>query len=81
MYNVENKEGGGKMLFRKRIEKSCSYCRFGTMLEDGLALCTKRGVVSAERKCRKFRYDPLKRVPAKPRALDFGKYVKEDFSL
>lgn len=69
------------MLFRKRIEKSCSYCRFGTMLEDGLALCTKRGVVSAERRCRKFRYDPLKRVPAKPRALDFGKYDKEDFSL
>ena len=69
------------MLFRKRIEKSCFYCRFGTMLEDGLALCTKRGVVSAERKCRKFRYDPLKRVPVKPRALDFGKYDKEDFSL
>lgn len=69
------------MLFRKRIEKSCTYCRFGTMLEENLALCTKRGVVSAERKCRKFRYDPLKRVPSKPKALDFSKYDKEDFSL
>ena len=69
------------MLFRKKIEKSCSYCRFGTMLEDGLALCTKRGVVSADRKCRKFRYDPLKRVPAKPKALDFAKYNNEDFTL
>ena len=69
------------MLFRKRIEKSCSYCRFGTMLDDNTALCAKRGVVSAERKCRKFKYDPLKRVPSKPKSFDFGKYSSEDFSL
>ncbi len=69
------------MLFRKRIEKSCTYCRFGTMLEDGLVLCTKRGVVSSYRKCRKFRYDPIKRIPVKPKALDFGKYNSKDFSL
>ena len=69
------------MLFRKRIEKSCSYCRFGTMLEDEMALCTKRGVVLASHKCRKFRYDPTKRIPAKPKALDFDKYNQEDFTL
>ena len=69
------------MLFRKKMEKSCTYCRYGTMLEDGLALCTKRGVVSTERKCRKFRYDPIKRVPSQPKALDFEKYSNEDFSL
>ena len=69
------------MLFRKKIEKSCTYCRYGTILEDGLALCTKRGVVSTDRKCRKFAYDPIKRVPTKPKAIDFGKYDGEDFSL
>ena len=69
------------MLFRKKIEKSCTYCRFGTMLDDGMALCTKRGVVLTSRKCRKFRYDPIKRVPFKPKALDFDKYTQEDFSL
>ena len=69
------------MLFRKRIEKSCTYCRFGTMLDEDTALCTKRGVVSICRKCRKFRYDPIKRIPVKPKALDFGKYDSEDFSL
>ena len=37
------------MLFRKRMEKSCTYCRFGTMLDDGMALCTKRGVVLTSR--------------------------------
>ena len=26
------------MLFRKKIERSCSYCRFGTVLEDGQVL-------------------------------------------
>ena len=69
------------MLFRKRIEKSCTYCRFGTMLEDDLVLCTKRGVVALGRKCRKFRYEPIKRVPSKPKAPDFSKYDQEDFSL
>ena len=69
------------MLFRKKIDKSCAYCRYGTPLEDGLILCTKRGVVSADRKCRKFAYDPLKRIPVNPKALDFSKYRDEDFSL
>ena len=69
------------MLFRKKIEKSCAYCRFGTMLDEDLALCSKRGVVSAGRKCRKFRYDPLKRVPFRPKAPNFRKYEGEDFSL
>lgn len=69
------------MLFRKKIEKSCTYCRFGTMLENDLALCIKKGVVSVSGKCRKFSYDPIKRVPPKPKALDFSKYDTEDFSL
>lgn len=69
------------MLFRKKIEKSCSYCRYGTLLENDLALCTKRGVVSANKKCRKFAYDPLRRVPSKPKALDFNKYDNEDYTL
>ena len=69
------------MLFRKKIEKSCAYCHYGTMLEDDLALCTKKGVVSMDGKCRKFEYDPLKRIPPKPKALDFEKYDNEDYSL
>ena len=69
------------MLFRKKIEKSCEYCRYGTMLDDCMALCVKRGVVSTERKCRKFSYDPLKRVPKKAKEPDFTKYDQDDFSL
>lgn len=69
------------MLFRKKIERSCSYCIFGAKLEDGQILCTKRGLRQAEDSCRKFKYDPCKRIPGKPKALDFSRYDEEDFSL
>lgn len=69
------------MLFRKKIERSCLYCAYGTKLDDESILCTKRGVVLADSKCRKFLYDPTKRVPAKPKAPDFQKYSEEDFKL
>ncbi len=69
------------MLFRKKIERSCTYCRFGTILEDGQVLCAKKGVRSEDKPCRKFKYDPCKRIPSKPKALDFSKYNEEDYSL
>jgi len=69
------------MLFRKKIERSCSYCLFGTPLDDGIILCSKKGMKSECDKCRKFRYDPCKRIPRKAKALDFSKYEQEDFSL
>ena len=69
------------MLFRKKMERSCAYCSFGTCLEDGAILCTKKGLRSAESQCRKFQYDPCKRIPLKVKALDFSKYEDMDFSL
>ncbi len=69
------------MLFRKKIEKSCAYCVHGVSIDEGQILCAKKGVRSPDEKCRKFQYDPCKRVPPKARALDFSKYDKEDFSL
>jgi hypothetical protein len=69
------------MLFRKKIERSCAYCTFGAKLEDGQVLCAKKGLRTVEDRCRKFKYDPCKRIPGKPRALDFSRYDQEDFSL
>ena len=69
------------MLFRKKIERSCSYCINGTYLENDQILCSKRGIRTVEEKCRKFVYDPCKRIPLKAKALDFRKYEEEDFSL
>lgn len=69
------------MLFRKKIERVCEYCAHGTALEDGLILCSKKGICHEDEKCWRFRYDPLKRVPKKAKALDFSKYEEDDFSL
>ena len=69
------------MLFRKKIERSCTYCRFATKLNDEQVLCAKKGVVDISKPCRKFRYDPCKRIPAKMKPLDIKKYDEVDFSL
>ncbi len=69
------------MLFRKKINRSCSYCQRGTAMGDEQVLCTKYGVVSVYYSCRKFRYDPLKRIPPKMKAFDGDKYKETDFSL
>lgn len=68
------------MLFKKKIERSCDYCIYGTKLEGEQVLCAKKGVVTCG-KCRKFRYDPTKRIPLKPKPIDFDKYSEDDFTL
>lgn len=69
------------MLFRKKMPRSCTYCQHGTKLNEEEILCVKRGVVCVNRVCRKFTYDPCKRIPPKPKAPDFKKYDQDDFSL
>ncbi len=69
------------MLFRKKLPKSCTYCIHGTRLNEDEVLCIRKGVVRVDRNCRKFTYDPCKRVPLKQKASDFSKYDTEDFSL
>lgn len=77
IYNTEV----STMLFRKNIQKSCEYCTHGTILDNDQTLCAKRGLINNVEKCRKFRYDPFKRIPCKPKAIDFSQYNDEDFSL
>lgn len=69
------------MLFRKKIQKSCIYCAHATKLDEEQALCIKKGIVSLDGKCRKFSYDPCKRIPVKPKAPDLSKFKEEDFAL
>ena len=69
------------MLFRKKIQRSCSYCTHGVQLDEGQILCCKKGLRTPDDKCIRFRYDPCKRIPGKPKALDLRKYEKEDYTL
>lgn len=69
------------MLFRKKMERSCSYCTCGAKMADGTIICSKRGIRGEEDSCRKFRYDPCKRKPFKAKAMDFSRFSDSDFSL
>ena len=69
------------MLFRKKINKACTYCLYGTQIDEEQVLCIKKGVVPFDGKCHKFCYDPCKRIPHKAKALDFSKYNDQDYSL
>lgn len=69
------------MLFSKKVPRSCRYCAHGTSVTDEQVLCNKHGVVSIHYACRKFRYDPCKRIPVKAKALDLKKYDQDDFSI
>lgn len=69
------------MLFRRKIDRACEYCTYGTQLEDGCVLCKKKGIRSPGDKCFRFQYDPFKRIPKKAKPLDFRKYDDVDFSL
>ena len=69
------------MLFRKKIERYCAYCSFAGKIDEETMICQKCGVVPAMHQCRRFRYDPLKRVPPKAKPEDFSRFDKKDFSL
>lgn len=69
------------MLFEKDMDPRCAYCKRGAPLAEGRVMCLKKGIVSAGDSCRKFRYDPLKRVPPKPAKADFSRLKDEDFVL
>lgn len=69
------------MLFRKKIERSCGYCVHGANIGEDQILCVKKGLRTPDDSCRKFKYEPCKRIPVKVKAMDFSKYDNEDFSL
>lgn len=69
------------MLFRKNVAKFCSYCKHAGQTDHDQMLCTKKGFVSPDGKCWRFRYDPLKRTPARYKAKDFSEFREENFRL
>ena len=63
------------------IEPKCEYCKIGKISADNnKVLCPKKGVMNKDFFCKKFRYDPLKRVPEE-KMPELMKFTPEDFSL
>ena len=69
------------MLFRKNIDPRCAYCQRGAQINEREVACVKRGIMPVEGSCRRFRYDPLKRVPPRPAPLETAQLKESDFSL
>lgn len=69
------------VLFRKKITRSCVYCSYSTLLSDGSVLCAKKGVLPEPKSCRKFNYDPFRRIPGKMKSPDFSQFNQDDFTL
>lgn len=68
-------------LYGNHIEATCEYCQFGRRSSDEKAiLCPKKGVVPLYHHCRKFVYDPLKRIPTTP-PPPAEEFTAEDFRI
>ncbi|MBQ4333572.1 MAG: hypothetical protein IJC33_07335 [Clostridia bacterium] len=69
-----------RKLYGNNIQPCCEYCAQARRAADGrVMLCSRRGIVPMYHKCRKFRYDPLKRIPFRQPALH--KHQPEEFIL
>lgn len=77
-------EGGDFMalkLFKKDTEPQCALCEYGQLASGGESVICRKvgGVMQPFSKCRKYKYDPLKR---EPKIITFsGVFLNEDFEL
>ena len=69
-----------KFIDSKKYPKKCSSCVYARIPDDeSMVLCEKKGIVDPDSSCRKYEYDPLKRVPLK--SVISTDFTPEDFSL
>ena len=61
-------------MFSKEIRPRCLYCFNSTkVFDDGkYCLCPRAGVVAVDHSCRKYKYDPTKRIPPRRKAFSGG---------
>lgn len=68
-------------IFDKSIPKMCKHCTFAIDIDDETCLCKHKSVVTYDYKCSKYKYDPLRRVPAQKPDFNPSTYSHEDFKL
>ncbi len=70
-----------RKIFKNKTEAQCALCEHGSPTPNGEAVVCRKagGVMQPFSKCRKFKYDPLKR---EPQVLPFAVcFSQEDFEL
>lgn len=66
-------------IFNKKTEPQCALCEYGVISGESVVCRKAGGVMTFYSKCRKFKYDPLKR---EPRVITVSNdFSKEDFEL
>ena len=69
-----------RRLFGANVEPVCGYYKNGTATKNGdKIMCLRKGMVDPGFKCRRFKYDPLKRVPTNQAELP--EFTESDFEL
>ncbi len=68
-------------IFKGKTEPQCGCCEFAEITAGtDVAVCRKMGaVMQLHSKCKKFKYDPLKRQPKAP--VFKNDFTKEDFEI
>ncbi|MBR5112027.1 MAG: hypothetical protein IK097_01215 [Clostridia bacterium] len=60
-----------KLLNKNKYPAKCEYCARGRLSPDGKSvLCPKKGLTDLYDSCRAYKYDVLKRVPAKQQIIN-----------
>ena len=67
------------MIYDKSVRRVCALCEHALRVDEDTVLCHWKGPISASNTCRRFKYDPLLREPAKPSVLK--SYNEDDFKL
>lgn len=69
-----------KIIDPNEAAKECRNCAYGMAFpEEDKVICKKSGIRNPDSGCRKFKYDPLCRVPRRKPLL--VEYSEEDFAL
>ncbi len=68
------------LLFSKNIEHRCLVCVHSQKISKTDAICDRNGIVSLGYKCRHFKYDATKRIPAEDTS-SAGDFSEKDFSI
>ncbi len=62
-----------------KCERICAYCECAVpVFDDDTMLCKHHGIVEKAYACRKFSYDPLKRMPPRATSAPSLEYIDID---
>ena len=67
-------------MFRKDIDPMCIYCMYCDEKNDTFTCIKKNKIVEPDDHCRRFKYDPLRRVPLAP-ATFVSNFEDQDFKI